>query len=197
MLNSAVILSGGKSSRMGQDKALMPYGGFNSMTQYQYERLKKIFKTVYISTKENKFDFKTNLIYDNLPTSSPMVALHSVMQELKEDFFLISVDLPLIKSDAIKSLIKSYENDKSYDIYLFKSPNGIEPTAAIYTTKLFPKIQNCIKKDIHKLNYLIQNAKRKEIFLNDKTMFLNVNDISSYKKAIMAWNEKREISKRG
>ena len=52
-----VIFAGGKSSRMGQDKALMPFGKYNSLAQYQCERLSKIFKNIYISSKTNKFDF--------------------------------------------------------------------------------------------------------------------------------------------
>ena len=53
----AVILAGGKSSRMQQDKALLPFGEVNSLAEFQYRRLSKIFSKVYISSKYNKFDF--------------------------------------------------------------------------------------------------------------------------------------------
>jgi molybdenum cofactor guanylyltransferase len=54
---SCVILCGGKSSRMGEDKSLLPFSSSNSLTQYQYERLKPYFKNIYLSSKINKFDF--------------------------------------------------------------------------------------------------------------------------------------------
>ena len=61
-----VIFAGGKSSRMGRDKSLLPFGGFETLTQYQYERLKKIFANVYISCKNrSKFDFDANFIEDD------------------------------------------------------------------------------------------------------------------------------------
>ena len=51
-----VILSGGKSSRMGEDKSLLPFGSSNSLIEYQYKRLKPYFKNLYISSKIDKFD---------------------------------------------------------------------------------------------------------------------------------------------
>jgi len=55
--DTAIIFAGGKSSRMGRDKALLPFGGYDTLTEYQYRRLSKIFNRVYISTKNDKFNF--------------------------------------------------------------------------------------------------------------------------------------------
>ena len=53
-----VIFAGGKSSRMGEDKALLPFGDFPTLTQFQLNKLQKIFNNVYISCKDSsKFDF--------------------------------------------------------------------------------------------------------------------------------------------
>jgi len=62
-----VILSGGKSSRMGEDKSLLPFSTSNTLIEYQYKRLKPYFKDIYISSKIDKFDFlqnKQSLILD-------------------------------------------------------------------------------------------------------------------------------------
>jgi len=66
---NAIIFAGGKSSRMGRDKALLPFGEYSTLCEYQYQRLAKIFETVHISTKEAKFDFDAPLIYDLYPQS--------------------------------------------------------------------------------------------------------------------------------
>mgnify|MGYP003441403126 FL=1 len=52
-----VILSGGKSSRMGEDKSLLPFSSSNSLIEFQFNRLKPHFKDIYISSKNDKFDF--------------------------------------------------------------------------------------------------------------------------------------------
>jgi hypothetical protein len=42
-----------------------PFGGYSTLTHYQYERLKTLFERVYISTKSaDKFPFCTDCILD-------------------------------------------------------------------------------------------------------------------------------------
>ena len=60
----AVLFAGGRSSRMGQDKALLPFAGFKTLSEYQYRRLSEIFEKVYISSKEDKFDFQADILFD-------------------------------------------------------------------------------------------------------------------------------------
>ena len=60
-----VIFAGGKSSRMKKDKSLLPFGGFDTLTQFQLFCLQKLFKTVYISCKDkSKFNFEASFIED-------------------------------------------------------------------------------------------------------------------------------------
>ena len=82
-----VIIAGGKSSRMGRDKALLPFGNYETLVQFQYERLKKIFKDVYISWKNEKIAITNNNIFDldeykNI--SAPTIALLSIIRFFKE-----------------------------------------------------------------------------------------------------------------
>ncbi len=191
MLNNAVILAGGKSSRMGEDKSLMPFGGYNSMVEYQYRRLETLFKNVYISAKDNKFDFDANIILDRYPQSSPMVAIASILEELNDDFFLISVDMPLLSFDAINTLLEAYNRDKKCDIYVLESPNGLEPTATIYTKNILKKIENNLKNGIHRLNYLINSSDKVAIKWNNYLEFININDKKSYNLAIKLYKKQK------
>jgi len=184
MLNNAVILAGGKSSRMGEDKSLMPFGGYGSMVEYQYRRLQKIFKNVYISAKEDKFNFDANIIVDRYTQSSPMIAIASILEELNDDFFLISVDMPLLSFDAINLLLNAYNKEKKCDIYVLKSPNGLEPTATIYTKNILKDVQYLLKNGVHKLNFLLNSLDKVTIKWNNYSDFININDKISYNLAI-------------
>ena len=112
-----VILSGGKSSRMGEDKSLLPFSTSKTLIEYQYQRLKPYFKDIYISSKTDKFDFidKNSLILDeNKDIYSPILALDTIFNKFQnEKIFLITVDTPLVTIESISELINE---SKNYDI---------------------------------------------------------------------------------
>ncbi len=186
MINSqlnrvAVIFAGGKSSRMGEDKSLMPFGGYKSIAEYQYEKLSKIFDKVYISTKEDKFDFKANLIYDKYPESSPLVGLVSLFDTIKEDkCFVLGVDVPFIDEVIINILMKESDNITT----IAKSPNGLEPLCGVYNRSILPLAKELLKDNNHKLNYLLKESNAKSIYFDNKDAFQNLNFIDDYKEAL-------------
>lgn len=63
-MKTCVILAGGKSSRMGRDKTLLPFGGFATLTHYGAHKFGLIFERVFVSSKFEKFDPPLPLIKD-------------------------------------------------------------------------------------------------------------------------------------
>ena len=181
---SAVILAGGKSSRMGRDKALLPFKEFNSLAQYQYNRLSKLFDRVYISAKSSKFDFEAPLIIDNATTiSSPMVALEAILSYIKDDtVFIIGVDMPFVSEATIKKMIDFY-NSSDIEIAVAKCEK-LEPLCAIYSTSLIDRVRDLIHQNNHRLQTLIEQSKIKRVKIDDIDEFLNLNRVSDYKNAL-------------
>lgn len=176
-----VILSGGKSSRMQRgDKALLEFGGFNSLAEFQYKRLNASFQRVYISTKLDKFSFDANFIFDREDTFSPLIAIESIFEKLDSDrIFLLSVDTPFVQVQTIKEIL-SFNSE----VVVAKSPNGVEPLCGVYSRALLPRVKEMLSKDIHKLNYLIKSSKSQYITFNIEEEFLNLNRDEDYLKAL-------------
>jgi len=188
MLNiPCVIFAGGKSSRMGEDKALLPFGGYSTLAEYQYKRLSKIFQRVYISCKDaSLFPFKANFIEDNkeddvyAPTAG-FVAIYKTISD--ECFFALSVDSPFIDQNGITQLIDCDTTD--VDATIAKTPEGIQPLCGIYHRSLETKFQTMLDEDNHKLGFLLKNVKTTYCPFKDTKPFLNMNHPEDYKKALL------------
>ncbi len=181
-----VIFAGGKSSRMGEDKALLPFGAFETLTQFQQIRLSKLFKNVYISCKnKDKFDFSANFIEDinSDNTYAPTAGFIAVYEKLKcESFFAISVDTPFVSESVISSLLNA--DSKDIDACIAKTDSGIQPMCGVYHSTLLPSFKKMLEKENHKLGFLLKNSKVNYVFFEDEKPFLNLNNPEEYKQAL-------------
>ncbi|KAB7890600.1 molybdenum cofactor guanylyltransferase MobA [Poseidonibacter ostreae] len=180
-----VILCGGRSSRMGEDKSLLPFSNSNSLTQYQYDKLKSNFEEVYISSKIDKFDFLKNkekyLILDKGEIFSPIVALQTILQTIKaEKVFIITVDTPLVSIDSINELINSSNESEICVAQTLKTHN----LCGVFSTSLVKFINEMLITDIHKVNYLLKNNNTKYLDFPNDDEFINLNNKDEYKRAL-------------
>lgn len=175
-----VILSGGKSSRMGEDKSLLSFENSSSLIQYQYERLKPYFKNIYISSKKDKFDFQANLIIDEDEVYSPIVALQKILQTLdSQKVFIITVDTPFVKIETISKLI---EESNGFEITVAKT-SRVHNLSGVFNKCNLSVINNMLKNDIHKVGYLLNNSNTNIINFHDEIEFLNINNKQDYNTA--------------
>jgi len=178
----SVLFAGGKSSRMGRDKSLLPFGGYDTLCEYQFQRLQKLFGTVYISAKEQKFGFGAPLIFDRYPQSSPLAGIISVFETISEDAcFILSVDAPFVNEAVITKL---YEESQGYDAVIAQSPGGIQPLCGIYKRSIIPYAKAFIAEENHKLSALLRAANSHFVMFEDETPFRNLNHLHDYQAAL-------------
>jgi molybdopterin-guanine dinucleotide biosynthesis protein A len=176
-----VIFAGGKSSRMGQDKALLPFGGYETLSEFQQVRLSKLFKKVYISAKEKKFDFNANVIEDNYKESSPLVGIISIFETLKADkVFILSVDAPFVNKEVIDRLINT---NNRFDAVVAKSKSGTQPLCGVYKRSVLSIAKEHLTEGNHRLNSLLKKVDTQLVPFEDDELFLNLNHPHEYEKA--------------
>ncbi len=180
-----VIFAGGKSSRMGEDKSLLPFGESPTLTEFQYFRLNKIFKTIYISCKDKtKFNFTANFIED-IPSKNfaPTAGFVAIFKELKENvFFALSVDAPFVSKMVIEKIIKADINEA--DATIAKTSFGTQPMCGIYHRSLNNKFKQMLEDDNHKLGFLLKSSKTTYVNFDDEKPFLNLNHPHEYQEAL-------------
>ena len=172
---------------MGEDKALLPFGESPTLTQFQLQKLQKIFKNVYISCKnKDKFEsLDANFIEDVQSNNifAPTTGFIAIFEKLKEDcFFAISVDTPFISENEVKKII---ENDNPHaDATIAKLACGIQPMCGIYHRSLESKFVEMLKENNHKLGFLLKTSNTTFVNFEDEKPFLNLNNPHEYKRAL-------------
>jgi molybdopterin-guanine dinucleotide biosynthesis protein A len=169
-----VIMAGGKSSRMQTDKALLPFDGYGSLAEYQYKRFQDDFFEIYISAKNNKFDFHPKIVQDAYQTSSPLVALVSIFKSLDlEEVVVLSVDSPFVTREILKKLLSEARDDSL--AIVAESTNGLEPLCAIYRRGILVTAEAMLDSNQHRLQMLLESVKTQKVLFKDSKSFMNLN----------------------
>ena len=171
---------------MGEDKALLPFGSFKTLTQFQLHRLQKIFKNVYISCKDaRKFDFEAAFIEDVKTENvfAPTAGFVAMFEKLQEErFFVLSVDTPFIGEEEI---LKIYLQDIPHaEATIASLASKMQPMCGIYHRSLEKEFRTMLKTDTHKLGFLLKNAQTTYVDFEDEKPFLNLNHRHEYEEAL-------------
>lgn len=106
---TAVILAGGKSSRMGRDKAGLPIGEL-SFVQYQVRRLRRMgIDEIFISGGAAAEG--ADCIPDELPDRGPLGGIYTCMKAASNpQCLVVSVDAPFVPETALAALADTHRS---------------------------------------------------------------------------------------
>ena len=147
-----LVLSGGMSKRMGQDKALIEIDG-NTQLNKTYTLLQNHLPEVFVSSRADQSTDnerkKYNQIYDLYNNIGPLAGILSAMHEHpKVDWLVVACDLMNLDDKTIDYLIENYHpND---NIIAYKSEyNGLpEPLCSIYSASAKPLLDESMNRKV-------------------------------------------------
>ncbi|MCP4456781.1 MAG: molybdenum cofactor guanylyltransferase, partial [Cytophagales bacterium] len=130
---NGLILTGGKSSRMGEDKSLIEYHS-KPQSQYLYELVKEFLPNTYLSVRGGQqFNYQCDVIEDQLSTKGPINGILSAMKLYPDKAWLVlACDLPLMTRETIKYLIEERDQSKLATAYATDKTGLPEPLVAIW-----------------------------------------------------------------
>lgn len=178
-----VILCGGKSSRMGSNKALLPFNGA-ILAQYMYERMQKIFENVFLVAKDSSpfSSFAPSFIQESGEIYAPLIGIERALESLREQrVFFLSVDTPFITRAEIDLL---FENVGEEQIFYAKTPLKSHFLCGIYQQSTLSIIKEMIEKEDFKMSQLISRVKSGFVEFEDEESFSNLNTPQDYQNAL-------------
>lgn len=202
MTKALVILCGGLSTRMGCDKAFLPFGT-SSLLHYQITRFRPYFEKIYLSVPahaERPVDYSGRFGYpaveDVCSNLGPIGGLYSCMQAIPEDIlFFTSVDAPFTDPALAVTLCTRLEHADSARTRTctIQNPSGqIQPLFTAYSKACLPAISQLIRQENYRLRSLFQ---KENTILHDgffpTEQFFNMNDPTSYYYALQKLAQER------
>ena len=176
-----VILCGGKSSRMGSNKALLDFVSV-PLVQYMHEKMQKYFREVYLVAKDDVpfRGFSYHFIQEQSQIYAPLVGIQASLERMERAFFL-SVDTPFIGFKEIQALKEKADNEQ---ILYAKTPYRSHFLCGIYHRSILPIVKNMIKEGDFRLSHLIERSNSKFVEFDDDEAFSNLNTPQDYQKAL-------------
>jgi len=171
----AIILAGGKSSRMGQDKGLMFLDG-KPMIQYVIDVTKKITTNILIVANNKHYQsFGLPVVKDIFSEKGPLGGVYTGLTHSPFEYNLVlSCDVPYLTGGVLESLL---ENCTGFDITVAQSAGKIHPLIGVYRKTSLVVIEKNLHSEKLKLMDLFADLKDNIVEMNDflPENFRNIN----------------------
>ncbi|QIA09745.1 molybdenum cofactor guanylyltransferase [Draconibacterium halophilum] len=175
---TTIILAGGKSKRMGTDKALLELDG-QTLLERAIELCKPISSELLISSNhQSHTTFGYPVIEDEIKNCGPMGGISSGLKQSKSDWNLVlSVDAAFVDSNFLKFLLA---NTGDFDAVIPFTEKGAEPLIALYNKSILPAMGNRLQSDDYRMQNLLKESKTNwldagELQVENKRLFTNLN----------------------
>jgi len=188
---SGIILSGGKSIRMGKNKAFIEIDGVPIISRIS-DLFKELFQEIIIVTNQKEIfkGFDSRIYSDIIPNKGALGGLYTgIFFSTFYYSFCVACDMPFIKKSLVQYMIKNIEDA---DVIIPRTKDGLQPLHAIYSKKCLDPIKSTLEKGKFKIIDIYDLVKVKILEENSfisldpfRESFINVNtpeELTSFRK---------------
>lgn len=189
-MESAVILAGGKSRRMGRNKALLEFGG-ETLIQRLYRTLEGAFDEVLISANDpDTYGFlDAPFVPDIYEAGGCLAGIHAgLLRARGESCFFAACDMPFVNIDLVRYLSRF---SGEYDVVVPVSRSGLEPLHAFYSRSCLPHIERQLDEGNLKVIDFFDKIRAREVTVDEMSeydphelSYFNINTQADYDFAV-------------
>lgn len=183
---SAYIIAGGKSSRMGSDKGMLPLNESVFIAHIVKALKESLIKNITIVSSNAAYDFlNCNRIEDIHPDKGPVGGIFTALSHSKtKQNIILSVDIPLISPAIIKWLVANIDDKKQ--ITQVKVLDKTSPLIAVYNKNIVSVFEDNLKKEQLKLRMVVDEIPHQTIEVPEEwcALLQNINTKEDYQNLI-------------
>jgi molybdopterin-guanine dinucleotide biosynthesis protein A len=157
---SAGILAGGRSTRMGRDKAFLPMPPDGApLISRQAKLLSQVGCDELLISGRPGVAYRVpgaRVVTDPVPASGPLAGLVALLSAARNPWVLvIAVDLPHLTASYLEKLLAASQGTTGI---VPLGPNGFEPLVGLYPKKILPLIERALAEGRLSLQPLLHAA---------------------------------------
>lgn len=185
---STGILAGGKSSRMGQNKALLKLNNERFIERIAKE-LGGFSETLISAAKKGEYeDLGLPMVYDEHSDIGPIEGIYQIIKHASEEYvFICAADMPFLKKELVSYMAEFVSSD--YDVFCLMDEEHVHPLCAIYSKRVLDTIEELIAEGQYRLIQILNRVRTKYIKLEmtcfEKKLVKNINTKAEYKRLVL------------
>lgn len=145
---AAIILTGGKNQRLGENKALVTIGG-KSLIERVIERLRPLTSQMIIVTSQEKTDLPvpddTEILVDLYPAKGPLVGIYTGLLAVRYSHsIVVACDMPFLSTELLSYMVELADD---FDAVVPRLEGEMmEPLHAIYSRSCLGKMKAYLER---------------------------------------------------
>ncbi|MGV6862176.1 MAG: molybdenum cofactor guanylyltransferase [Putridiphycobacter sp.] len=181
---TGIILAGGKSSRMKQDKGLLLFQGI-PMVQYSIELLKPLVTEIIIVANHSGYNqFGEKVVEDQYQNKGPVGGIFTGLSASSTKFnFVLSCDTPFVSEALLRHLFRLHQKS---DVTIPAFNGKIHPLIGLYNSDLANDFEKAILQNELKLMSVNQRLNYNVVNLDSSDFseqnFINLNSTEDIQK---------------
>ena len=164
---TGIVLAGGRSSRMGKDKALLPLPGSQAVTFVEHlaSVLVACCTEIVIVARDQAHAAGYSLpgvrvAYDKVPDYGPLMGLYSGLSEIHTSHALVvAVDMPFVQPALLSLLLTHVQALDTHTLLVPLVNNVPQVLLAVYPRSILPSIEQRLQQGRHDLRCLLEAAR--------------------------------------
>jgi molybdopterin-guanine dinucleotide biosynthesis protein A/molybdopterin converting factor small subunit len=193
----AVVLAGGRSSRMGRPKALLPFDG-TPLIVHIVGALRALFDEVVVVSASGQLlpDLHVKLVHDEVPYQGPVGGITYGLRASECDAaFVTSCDSAFLNRDLITHLISQVPE---HDVVVPRWEGRFQPLHAVYRRTVVPLLEEQLSRGELRPVFLFDRVRTRVVepdeirrFDPEGASFFNMNTPDDYTAALERWTTTR------
>jgi molybdopterin-guanine dinucleotide biosynthesis protein A len=179
---AAFILAGGKSARMGTDKAFVDYNG-RTLLARALELGRSITPDVRIVGNAEKFAPFAPVVEDIFRDCGPLGGIHAALRASQSELnVMLAVDTPFVSWAFLQYLISQAESTPSAAVVVPRDGEGWQPLCGIYRREFADAAENALLAGRNRIDVLFDAVRIRVIEKEElesagfsRTIFRNLN----------------------